>query len=453
MRKEKSQKMETQQQQAEQAVEQTQLKTDTSRIIKLSLIVLACTLGIFLLWAALAPLNQGAAAGGFVTVANYRKVIQHQYGGTVKDILIKEGEEVKKGQVLIKLEDSDIKARYAQIRGEYFTALIIQARLNAERAFMNRIIYPAEVIEFKDDPEIKRVIMAQEEFFRARKAKLDADRRIISESLTGFKHYSEQLQHQKISYEKQLQIVKSQMDSLKTLSEEGYYPKNRFLDLERMAEDLRGKIAETSANQMRAQATVQEYMMRLSAIERDYLKDVEAELAEIEKKLPGLRDSYNAIKDMLDKTEIKAPEDGIAMGLRVHTIGGVISPGQPILEIVPKNSELIVEAKLSPAHVEDVKKGQTADLHFTALDPKKTPVLTGTVIYVSPDIMTDEATKAPYYLVRIQIDKESFEKIKKLNKEIGPGMPVQVVIKTGSRTFLSYLLKPFIDRLAISFLK
>jgi HlyD family secretion protein/protease secretion system membrane fusion protein/epimerase transport system membrane fusion protein len=447
------QRMETKAQTQEQKTEQISVKTDTSKTVKISLTVLACTLGIFLLWAAFAPLNQGASAGGFVTVANYRKVIQHQYGGTIKDILVKEGEEVKKGQVLIKLEDSDIKARYAQIRGEFITALVIQARLNAERAFMSKIIYPEEVLKFKDEPEIKRVIMAQEEFFRARRAKLDTDRRIIMESLSGFKHYAEQLSQQKLSYEKQLQIINGQLQSLKSLSEEGYYPRNRFLDLERAAEDLRGKIAETSANQLRAQATVQEYMMRMSAIERDYLRDVEAELADIEKKLPGLRDSYNAIRDMLDKTEIKAPEDGIAMGLRVHTIGGVISPGQPILEIVPKNAELIVEAKLSPAHIEDVKKGQSADLHFVALDPKKTPILEGNVVYVSPDILTDEATKAPYYLVRVEIKEDSMKKIKKLNKEITPGMPVQVVIKTGSRTFLSYLFKPFLDRLAISFLR
>jgi len=445
--------METKAQTQEQTTEQISVKTDTSKTVKISLTVLACTLGIFLLWAAFAPLNQGASAGGFVTVANYRKVIQHQYGGTIKDILVKEGEEVKKGQVLIKLEDSDIKARYAQIRGEFITALVIQARLNAERAFMSKIIYPEEVLKFKDEPEIKRVIMAQEEFFKARRAKLDADRRIIMESLSGFKHYAEQLSQQKLSYEKQLQIINGQLQSLKSLSEEGYYPRNRFLDLERAAEDLKGKIAETSANQLRAQATVQEYMMRMSAIERDYLRDVEAELADIEKKLPGLRDSYNAIRDMLDKTEIKAPENGIAMGLRVHTIGGVISPGQPILEIVPKNAELIVEAKLSPTHIEDVKKGQSADLHFVALDPKKTPILEGNVVYVSPDILTDEATKAPYYLVRVEIKEDSMKKIKKLNKEITPGMPVQVVIKTGSRTFLSYLFKPFLDRLAISFLR
>lgn len=433
-------------------IEQT-LKTDTSKVIRTALIILACTLGVFLLWAAFAPLNQGAAAGGFVTVADYRKVVQHQYGGTVKEILVKEGQEVKKGQVLIKLEDSEIQARFTQIRGEYFSALAARARLQAERAFGVKVLYPDEVLELKEEPEIKRILQAQEELFRARRAKIETDKKVIMESIRGLKDYTEQLRAQIKSYESQLNIVKTQIQSLKNLSEEGYYPKNRFLDLERMAEDLRGRISETLANQSRAEATAQEYMMRLSALERDYLREVESELAEVEKRLPGLRDSYYALKDMLDKTEIKSPEDGTVMGLRVHTIGGVISAGHPIMEIVPKNSELIIEAKLLPNDIEDVKVGQSADLHFVALDPKKTPVLEGKVIYISPDTQIDEASRMPFYLVRVKINEETLEKIRKINKEITPGMPVQVVIKTGSRTFLSYLLKPFIDRLAISFLK
>lgn len=433
-------------------IEQT-LKTDTSKVIRTALIILACTLGVFLLWAAFAPLNQGAAAGGFVTVADYRKVVQHQYGGTVKEILVKEGQEVKKGQVLIKLEDSEIQARFTQIRGEYFSALAARARLQAERAFGVKVLYPDEVLELKEEPEIKRILQAQEELFRARRAKIETDKKVIMESIRGLKDYTEQLRAQIKSYESQLNIVKTQIQSLKNLSEEGYYPKNRFLDLERMAEDLRGRISETLANQSRAEATAQEYMMRLSALERDYLREVESELAEVEKRLPGLRDSYYALKDMLDKTEIKSPEDGTVMGLRVHTIGGVISAGHPIMEIVPKNSELIIEAKLLPNDIEDVKVGQSADLHFVALDPKKTPVLEGKVIYISPDTQIDEASRMPFYLVRVKINEETLEKIRKINKEITPGMPVQVVIKTSSRTFLSYLLKPFIDRLAISFLK
>lgn len=428
-------------------------KFGIKKIIKITLIVLACTLGVFLLWAAFAPLNQGAPASGYVAVANYKKVVQHQYGGTVKDILVKEGDEVKKGQILIKLEDSEIKAKYANVRAEYVSALVIYSRLQAERAFMPKIVYPQEVIQMKDNPEIRKVIDAQEQLFRARKMKLDTEKRVVFESVRGLKDYSFNLQRQKNFYENQLRIVERQIEKLRDLSEEGYFPRNRFLELERTSEELRGKIAEITANQLRAEASVNEFTLRANALERDYIKEVESELAEVEKKLPALRDSFTAVKDMLEKTEIKSPDDGIAMALRVHTIGGVIQPGQLIMEIVPRNSELIVEAKLSPAHVEDVKKGQMADLRFVTLDPKKTPVLNGELIYVSPDVMYDEANKANFYLIKLKIKEDSLEQLKKLNKEITPGMPVQVIVKTGSRTFLSYLFKPFLDRLAISFLK
>ncbi len=433
--------------------EEIKEKFGVKRIIKITLIVLACTLGVFLIWAAFAPLNQGAPAAGYVAVANYKKVVQHQYGGTVKEILVKEGDEVKKGQILIKLEDSEIKAKYANVRAEYISALIIYSRLQAERAFMAKIVYPQEVIQMKDDPEIKKVIDVQEQLFRARKMKLDTEKRVVFESARGLKDYSFNLQKQKSFYENQLRIVERQIEKLRDLSEEGYFPRNRFLELERTSEELRGKIAEITANQLRAEASVNEFTLRANALERDYIKEVESELAEVEKKLPALRDSFAAVRDMLEKTEIRSPDDGIAMALRVHTIGGVIQAGQVIMEIVPRNSELIVEAKLAPTNVEDVKKGQMADLRFITLDPKKTPVLNGELIYLSPDVMYDEANKANFYLIKIKIKEDSLEQLKKLNKEITPGMPVQVVVKTGSRTFLSYLLKPFLDRLAISFLK
>lgn len=433
--------------------EETAEKHSIKKIVKITLIVLACTLGVFLIWASVAPLDQGAPALGYVAVANYKKVVQHQYGGTVKDIIVKEGDEVKKGQTLIKLEDSEIKAKYANVRAEYIAALVIHSRLQAERAFMHRIVYPQEVIQMKDDPEIKKVIDVQEQLFRARKMKLDTEKKVIFESAKGLKDYSFNLQRQKGFYENQLRITERQIEKLRDLSDEGYFPKNRFLELERTAEELRGKIAEITANQLRAEASVNEFTLRANAIEREYIKEVESELAEVEKKLPALRDSFIAVKDMLEKTEIKSPDDGIIMALRTHTIGGVIQAGQVIMEVVPKNSELIVEAKLSPAHIEDVKKGQMADLRFITLDPKKTPVLDGDLIYISPDVMYDEANKISFYLVKLQIKDKSLEQLKKLNKEITPGMPVQVVIKTGSRTFLSYLFKPFLDRIALSFLK
>lgn len=435
------------------ALSKESVPTDPKSIIKVSSYFLLLTLGVFVAWAAFAPLKQGAPAAGLVVHATYRKVVQHQYGGTVKEILVHEGDEVKKGQVLIKLEDSEIRARYTNVKAEYISALIVYARLKAEKAFSPSITYPDEVKAFWNSPEIKKVILAQEELFRTRRERHEAEKRIIRETIAGLKDYISGLSRQEASYERELSIINDQIASLAPLSEEGYFPKNRYLELKRSAEDLRAKISEVSASRLRASAQIQEYLMREKAIEKEYQREIDSELADVEKKLIALKDTYNSVKDMLEKTEIKSPEDGMVMGLKIHTVGGVIPPASPIMEIAPKNSDLVVEAKLSPAHIEEVKKGTGVDLHFTALDPKRTPVLEGEVTYVSPDVMVDDATKHLYYLLRIKVKEESLEKIRKMNKEITAGMPVQVVVRTGSRTFLSYLFKPFFDRLAISFLR
>lgn len=424
-----------------------------NKVIKITLIVLLFTLGVFLVWAAFFPISQGAPAYGKVTIANYRKVVQHQYGGTVKEILVKEGDEVKKGQVLIKLEDSDIKARYMSVKLEYLSSLLTQARLQAERAFMDTIVYPREVLEMKNDPEVRRLMSVQESLFMARRTKLETEKRVILESINGLKEYVQNLQKQADYYVNQLNLVNRQIESLKGLTAEGYYPRNRLLELERLAEDLRGKLAELRANKAKAEATINEYQMRIHALEREYIRGVETELAEVERRIPALRDAYIAVADMLDKTEIKAPEDGIVMALMVHTIGQVITPGQIIMEIVPKNAELLVEGRLSPIYVEEVKPGQTVDLRFPTLDPKITPVLEGELVYLSPDVLYDEIAKGTFYLVRVKIKEESMVKLQKLNKEIIPGLPVEIIIKTGKRPFLSYLLKPFLDRLAHTFLR
>lgn len=424
-------------------------------LVRLSLIVLLIAFFGFFVWAAWAPLDQGASAQGLVTVSNYRKPVQHPYGGVVKEILVRDGEEVKKDQVLLRLEDTELRAQLAQVESEYFSALAIQSRLKAEREGLSYIVYPPELFSVKSSPEVQKVMQVQEEYFRARRAKLEAEKRVLLEAISGLRSYAKTLGEQLVHLRGMLATVKTQIESLSPLAEEGYFPRNRLLELKRQEEALWAQILETQANLQRATFQAQENEMRLKALEREFQREVEQEMAEVQKKLLALKETYLAIKDKLDKTALRAPEDGMVMNLRVHTLGAVLRPAEPILEIVPKDAELIVEAKLSPAHIENVKPGLPVDLHFIAIDPRKTPVLTGTLIYVSPDVQYEEVhgQKVPFYLLRVKIEPESFQKIKELNKEITAGMPVQVIVKTGKRTFLSYLLKPFLDRLATAFLK
>lgn len=424
-------------------------------IVRIALVVVFLTLGVFTVWAALFPLSEGAPAPGTVTVANYRKVVQHPYGGTVKEILVREGDEVKRDQVLIRLEDSDLKAQFSQVQAEYLSALVVYSRLQSERGFHPEIVLHPELTPFLNHPEVKKVLSVQRELFLARRAKFEADKAILNESISGLKRYIRALGDKATHLRGQLIHIQTQISSLSDITEEGYYPRNRLIDLQRVAEAVETQISETQADIARAEAQIKEYQMRIISVEKEYLKEIKQEMTDVEKRLLALRDMYNATKDKLEKTEIRSPEEGIVMGLRVHTIGGVIRPADPILEIVPKNAELIIEAKVSTAHIEDVKVDQPVDLRFPALDPKKTPVFTGSVTYLSPDALVEQVQghNVPYYLIRVKLDQRSHEEIKRLNKEILPGMPVQVIVKTGERTFFNFLFKPFVDRLATAFLK
>lgn len=433
--------------------EQEEGLKDFKFLIKRTLIVILVFLGGFLVWAALAPLTTGAVAPGLVTVASYRKIVQHQYGGTVKEILVKEGDFAKKDQVLIRLDDASAKAQLAQARSEYFQSMVAKYRLLAERRLSARIDYPPDILEMGKDPEFSRFMASQQMLYLARKERYESEKKGTIDIIDSLKQTRDRLIEQKNSNERQLQVQKKQIDSLKELSEKGYYPRNRFLDLQRGFEEIYGKKAETEASLARNESAMKEYVLRLRSLETEYRKQIETELNEIDKKATALKDQYAATLNVHEKTEVKAPENGVVMNLEIHTIGGVITPGQPLLEIVPENATLVVEARVNPDDIEGVGVKTKADLRFTALNAKKTPVFQGTVFYLSPDVQFDERLKMPYYVARTDIDESSMKALRKFKYEIKAGMPVQVILKKGQRTFLSYLLKSFADRLAGAFTK
>jgi len=425
-----------------------------SYIIKRTLVVLLVVLGGFFLWAAFAPLTKGSAAPGLVTVATYRKPVQHPYGGTVREILVKDGDHVSEGQILIRLEDSQAKAQFAKYRSEYYQALATRYRLLAERILSKTVNYPSEILSLaKEDFQLAQFLRLQEALLRARLEDLESKKRGILDIIRSLEETKEKLIEQKKVYLNKLEILKSQIEALKEPTEAGYYPRNRYLELLRTYEDTQAELLNVEANLRRTETSIKDYQLRLKTTETEFFQQVEAELSKVEENLAALRDQYEAALDVLQKTEVKAPYPGIVMNLKVRSVGEVIKAGETILEIIPKDAELIVEARVNPNDIEDVKPGLKADLRFTALNPRKTPVFEGTVIYVSPDIQFDEIHRIYYYLARIKIDEESLKEIQKFKYEIKPGMPVTVIIKSGHRTFLSYLFKSFMDRLSTAFLK
>lgn len=431
------------------AEEEITLKTSARPILLIAFLVLIFGFGAFLAWAFLAPLDEGVVAHGVVTVASNRKTIQHQYGGTIQEILVKEGGRVKKEQVLVRLNDAQPRANLTTVRSEYFLGLAVEARLLAERSRADTIVFPKEIASMRHLPEIADLTKTQQELFHARKGSFENEINIFRENIEGLEEYIRRLEELQSSRSKQMELLSGEMKPLKELAAEGYYPRTKIIEMERMWAELSGKRSEDLGNIARTKKAVSEYKIRIVHLEQEFLKEVEAHLGEVQKKLAALKDQYAATLDVLKKTEIKAPEDGFIVGLNVHTIGGVIMPGQRIMDIFPLNEELIVEAKVMTTDIDRVHDKLKADLRFTAFDAKKTPVIEGEVILVSADRFIDEATRMPYYLCRIRLTENGIKELG--NRHLQPGMPVQVIIKMGQRTLMDYLIKPLFDRIAISF--
>lgn len=405
----------------------------------------------FVLWAVLAPIQLGAVAGGTVTVASYTKVVQHQHGGTVKEILVRDGDVVEAGQVLLRLEEAPARAQFAQVSAEYLQAMVVRARLLAEKAGAETIDYPAQVLTMRDEPSVRRVMEAQEALFRARRLKHQNDTAVLRRSLEGLEEYARRLDAQSRAHERERAVLEEQLRAVSGLVRDGYYPKNRLLDIQRAMENVTANLRETQANRARVEASAVEARARLQALETDYMREVEDQLAEATKRLYALQEQHAAVKDLLEKTEIRAPVSGVVMNLQVRTVGGVVSPGQGLMQIVPKDAEFVVEAHVSPSDIEDVHVGGEAILRFIAINPKTSPTFTGTVIYVSPDVHYDQTRHVSYYLCRVALDRKTVQEVAAMGKQVIPGMPVMVTVKKSVTTFFAYLWKPFTDRLAVAF--
>lgn len=427
------------------------LHTNIRRVIIIASLILVLGFGSFLAWAFVAPLDEGVVAPGVVAVISNRKTIQHMHGGLVKEILISEGDKVKANQVLVRLDDVEPRAGLAAVRSEYLAALVVEARLLAERTGAGRIAFPGKLLLHQDDPDVSELMRRHIELFQVRRRALENEKDILKENIEGLQEYIVGLEELQKYQLKQTDLLTKEVEQLRELAAEGYYPKNKIMEMDGAIAELTGKRSEGLGNIARARKSVSEYKMRVLLTEQEFLREVEAQLSDIKKKLPALKDQYAAVQDVVERTEIRSPVDGTVLGLNIHTIGGVITVGQRIMDIVPLNSELIVEAKVNPQDIDKVHNGLKADLRFTSFSLKKTHVVEGDVILVSPDRMVDEHTGIPYYFCKVRPKEKGLKALAAKAGKLQPGMPVQVIIRTGERTFMNYLVRPMLDRLAASF--
>lgn len=408
------------------------------------LIVLFGVVG-FLIWASVAPLDQGVVIPGTVAVASNRKVIQHQVGGTVDEILVKDGEQVKVGQVLIKMNNVNAKAAAEVTRVQLFTAQATAARLAAERDGAASISFSKDLIAARNDVRVESNIQLQQQLFQARRSALQSELAAIDESVAGFKFTLQGLEESMQNKKQQQAILKEQLDGLRDLAKEGYIAKNRLLDLERTYAQVNGSVSEDLGGMGRIGRQIAELGLKKLQRQQEYQKEVRTQLTDSQKEADALQNRMLALDFELKNVEVRAPVSGTIVGLNVFTKSAVVPSGFKLMEMVPEGDPLIVEASLPVHLVDKVNKGLKVELMFSAFNSNTTPHIPGVVSEIAADRTVDERSGQPYYKVKAVVAPEGAKMIANLN--IRPGMPVDVFVNTGERTMMSYLMKPVLDRL------
>lgn len=427
-------------------VEPLTVHTDAGSYSKMGwIVVLAGVLG-FVLWASLAPLDKGVPLSGTVAKESNRQAVQHQLGGTIDQILVKDGDVVKAGQVLVRMNAVSTRAGTEMTRGQLISARATEARLEAERDSKGSVALPSDLSAYKDDPRVIENMSVQNQLFTSRRAALQSELSAIDESIAGLRSQVKGLEESRDSKKAQLGFLKEQLDNMRDLAKEGYIPRSRLLDLERTYAQVSGAISEDIGNIGRTQRQVLEINLRRAQRVQEYQRDVRTQLSDVQKEAAALTNRLQAQDFELTNTDVKAPASGIVVGLNVFTQGGVVAPGFRMMDIVPGNDALVVEGQLAVNLIDKVHPGLKVDLIFSAFNANRTPHIPGELIQVSADRTVDERSGMPYYKVRARVSPEGAKLIASHKLDIQPGMPVDMFVKTGERTMMNYLFKPLIDR-------
>jgi protease secretion system membrane fusion protein len=401
------------------------------------------------IWAAFAPLGQGIPAQGTVKVEGERKSVQHPRGGVIDQILVREGDVVQAGQALIRMNDSMAQAQHGIVDSQLISLYATEARLKAERGDKDSIEFPEFLRERKGNAQVDEARQAQQQLFRTRQAGLRGEIAIARENISGLEEQIRGLVEQEKSKNEQLRLFKEELDSLRPLHEQGFVPRNRMFELERAVAFLGGQRSEDSANLGRVKSQIAELKLKILQVREAYRKEVETLLSEVQRQLADYKERRIATQDDLQRVVLKAPVAGTVVDLTVHTVGGVVDAGQKLMDIVPISQTLIIEARIPTHLIDGVRVGQEADVQFPALNQSQIPTVQGKLIYIAADSVTDQRTGAPYFVGRVATTPEGMKKLG--NNTIQAGMPANVVIKTGERSLLSYLLKPLLARLQFAF--
>lgn len=401
---------------------------------------------ILLGWAAVTPLDAAVRAGGVVSVLGNRQAVQHPAGGVVTALHVREGQQVRAGQILVELGAPETRAAERSLTSDYFMLLAQRSRLIAEQAGLNSFAAPAEFASLR--PEDRTLAQAalrmQYGEMRARRGALTAQQSVLAQRANQLREQQTGFAQQRQSLAVQQRILGDELEGLREVAKKGFASTNRVRALERADADLDGQQAAMTAQIARAAEGIGESRMQALSLSQDMQQQIATNLRETEARLSEVHPKLVALREELERSQIRAPAGGRVVGLSIFTVGGVAAAGQTLMEIVPENRALVVQANVDPADADDVYRGQEAKLRFESVRGPNLPVITGHVRTISADRFTDETTGRPYFQAEIQVQPSELQKIQELlgRGELRPGLPVETMLSVRKRTALQYILEP-----------
>jgi HlyD family type I secretion membrane fusion protein len=404
--------------------------------------IIAIFFGGFGAWAVTAPLNGAVVANGFVKVETNRKSVQHLDGGIVKELRVKEGDWVNAGDVLIVLDDTQARAEYDVLRQQYLVLRATEERLRGELAQRAALTIPDEFKALADDPVFSAVWRGQVSQFESRLSAIAGQRNVISEKIAQLEAQISGGEAQAKAYKAQLESVKKERDDIEPLVKRGLIAQPRYLQLERSGAGLEGQAADTLANIAKARQAIAEQVQQMAQLDYDRMTEVNKDLRDTQAKLLEVIPKLSNAKAVLSRMEIRSPYTGYIVGLTAFSVGGVITKGDKILDIVPQQESLVIEAQIPVDDISEVHPNMRADVHLTAYKARITPVVRGTATVISADRLTDSKSGNSYFTALVSVDQDELAALP--NVRLYPGMPATVMFPTVERTAFNYVIGPLV---------
>jgi HlyD family secretion protein len=400
-------------------------------------------------WAGTTALSGALIASGSVVVDSNVKKVQHPVGGVVGELRVRDGDRVKAGDIVVRLDETVTRANLAIITKGLDELSARKARLVSERDGADAIVFPDQLAKRKSEPEVAQIMEAERKLFELRRSARSGQKAQLREQSAQLREEIVGLSAQQQAKIKEITLIRRELEGVRDLFKKNLIPISRLTQLEREATRLEGEQAQLIATVAQAKAKIAEIELKIIQIDQDLSSEVAKEMREFDAKIGEFVERKIAAEDQLQRVDIRAPQDGTVFQLSVHTVGGVIGQGEAIMLIVPDADSLTVEAKVNPQDIEQVQLGQKTVLRFSAFNRATTPEINGQVSRISADISTDQRTGQTYYTIRISIPPDELARLGEV--KLVPGMPVECFIQTGERTVISYLLKPLRDQLMRTF--